>query len=98
MYYNLTKEEYRKKEFKFKKTYVGNRKYMQKMISFIVFLLFLIDLLINFITANISEEITALTIDMNLLFSLTGFILIGICTVIFNIDYENSLKEYINNK
>ena len=98
VYYNLTKEEYKKKEADFKKTYMGNRKYMKKLISFIVFLLFIIDLLIGFISANFSEETTSLVINMNLLFSLSGFILIGICTVMVNVDYENSLKEYVNSK
>ena len=30
MYYNLTKEKYKKYEGEFKKTYIGNRKYIKK--------------------------------------------------------------------
>ena len=95
MYYNLTKEKYKKYEGEFKKTYIGNRKYIKKMISLAVFMLFVIDLFIGIISINFCEEVNNLVPDMNGLFSLAGIIITGICTVIVSIDYENSLKDYI---
>lgn len=98
MYYKLNKEEYKKYEGEFKKTYVGNRKYMKRMISFAVFMLFALDILIGLISINLGENVNDFIPNMNGLFSLAGIIITGICTVIVSIDYENSLKDYINYK
>ena len=95
MYYKLNKEQYKKNEGEFKKTYVGNRKYIKKMISFVAFMLFIIDLFIGMISINLGENANDLIPDMNGLFSLAGIIITGICTVIVSVDYEKSLKDYI---
>ena len=98
MYYKVTKEQYKKHEGDFKKTYVGNRKYMKKMTSFVAFMLFIIDVFIGIISINLGGNANDLIPDLNGLLSLAGIIITGICTVIVSFDYENNLREYINCK
>ena len=64
-------------------------------------MLFVLDIIIGMISINLGEGVNDFIPDMNGLFSLasfSGIIITGICTVIVSIDYENSLKDYINYK
>lgn len=91
MYYDLTKEQYKKYEKKFKKTYVGKEYFQAYLTSAIGTLVF------AFITGFMYGYIEEVTLnDMSILFAFV-FIAIGcgIECVLWHIQYRKELKNYI---
>lgn len=96
VYYDLTKEEYKKKECDFKKTYVGKYMFTKWLISYIVFLVFIVEILFSVITVYIDN--VQYKLDIIDIFYLVAILLIGIITVLYQIEYRKELKDFINIK
>lgn len=96
MYYDLTKEEYKKYSKKFRKTYVGKRRLMDKIVYSILSVYFLLVFGIDYIIADIKEIDYKITYENILL--LIIIVLFTSLEVISKILYDKELKEFINTK
>ena len=95
MYYKLTKEQYKKYESEFKKTYVGCTLFKKWLISYIVFLVFVFEIFFSFIIDYIDNS--PLVIDAMDIFYLVGILIIGIVTSLYRLEYRKEVKDYITN-
>ncbi len=89
MYYELTKEQYKKKEKEFRKTYVGKTSYLKCMALLGISVFFLaIILFIPSIEGN----------ETSMVLELACYIIISACLVceaMMGLNYKSELKDYI---
>ena len=96
MYYKLTREDYKIHEAEFKKTYVGKTWFMKWLVSYIVFLVFIFEIVFNMVLDYIDGVRPMLeTIDF---FYVVALIIVGIASILYQIEYRRELKDYIITK
>lgn len=96
MYYDLTKEEYKEYSKKFRKTYIGKRRFMDKIAYSILSAYFTLCFGIDYIIAGVKEIEYRITYDN--IFLLIVIVLFASLEIVSRILYDKDLKEYINTK
>jgi len=96
VYYDLTKQEYKKHESEFKKKYIGKTLFTRWLASYIVFIVFVFEIVFGLILDYINN--IPIKLDMVDIFYIVGILLIGIITVLYQIEYRKELKDYIITK
>ena len=96
MYYNLTKEKYKKYEAEFKKTYVGSQCYKSMVSLYFGFIFLLLLIMFDYFLDSIDKVKFALDV-----FSICDFIvlfIVGIASFFQYLEYKREVKDYILNK
>lgn len=89
MYYELTKEQLKKYEKNFRKTYIGKQYFLSYFITALIALFFLIDILVStFFDGGNIVDLESLCY----LFIMLSFI---IGTILAKLTYDKEFKEYI---
>ena len=96
VYYDLTKQECKKHESEFKKKYIGKTLFTRWLASYIVFIVFVFEIVFGLILDYINN--IPIKLDMVDIFYIVGILLIGIITVLYQIEYRKELKDYIITK
>lgn len=96
MYYNLTKEKYKKYEAEFKKTYVGSQCYKSMVSLYFGFIFLLLLIMFDYFLDSIDKVKFVLDV-----FSICDFIIlfiVGIASFFQYLEYKREVKDYILNK
>ena len=96
VYYNLTKEKYKKYEAGFKKTYVGSQCYKSMVSLYFGFIFLLLLIMFDYFLDSIDKVKFALDV-----FSICDFIvlfIVGIASFFQYLEYKREVKDYILNK
>ena len=92
MYYELTKEQYKKHEKAFRKTYVGKMSYLKCMALLGIAIFFLAMILFVPYVESSNESLVV---------ELSCYIIVSACVVceaMMGLNYKNELKEYIQSQ
>ena len=92
MYYELTKEQYKKYEKEFKKTYVGKMSFI-KCMAILGITVFFLAIILFFPYVEGSNEA--------LMLELSCYIIVSACLVceaLLGLNYKNELKDYIQSQ
>ena len=96
MYYNLTKEKYKKYEGEFKKTYVGSQCYKSMISLYFGFIFMFLLIILDYFLDSLDKVKFALDV-----FSICDFIvlfIVGIASFFQYLEYKREVKDYILNK
>lgn len=92
----MTKEEYKKKEADFKKTYIGRTWFIKLCLSNVLFVVACFEVIIGAITDYMDKVV--FTVDSVDIIYYICVLLLGVITIFYQIEYRRELKSIMTCK